>query len=348
MSLQWQASLDPPAPLIEQLAELNPANPFCTRQFAEAQRQMGARVCILGVGEHDRLAVGCFGFIRGEYVRRRLQIASLPVVPEGDIFWRGLQTFCRRSGIWQVQVDSYASVAADVPHLPGENGRRQRMEYILDLSASDPFSGASSNHRRNIARGISAQLSVRRTRDPELCRTHVELIEASFRRRRQRGETVEFESDVSSAVALLTSQAGEFFQALEGAQVVSSLLVLRSRTGAYYQSAGTSPRGMEVGASPFLISKLVDILQQEGVQVFNLGGAGAESPGLQRFKAGFGTRKVELTAASFCPQAVVQRGFYAVLRALREEQRNLCKRVGSRATAPSPAEKQMLAEEQKS
>jgi hypothetical protein len=347
MSLQWQASLDPPAPHIEQLAELNPANPFCTPQYAQAQRGMGERVCFLRLGTAGHLVAGCLGFIHGKFLRRRLQIVSLPVLPEGDIFWRGLQTSCRRWGIWQVQVDSYASPAADIPHLPGENKRRQRTEYILDLSASDPLSGASSNHRRNIARGISAQLSVRRTRAPEWCRTHLELMEASFRRRRQRGESVDFESDISSAVALLTSQAGEFFQALEGAQVVSSLLVLRSRTGAYYQSAGTSPRGMEVGASPFLISKVAGILQQEGVQVFNLGGAGPESSGLQRFKAGFGARKVELTAASFCPQAVLQRGFYAVLRALREKQRSLCKRVGSRVTAPSPAEKQVLAAGQK-
>jgi hypothetical protein len=342
MSLRWQASLDPPVPLVDRLSNLYPTNPFCTPQFAAARQRLGERVCVLGLGAGDNLVSGCLGFIRGKWARCRLQIASMPILPEGEVFWRGLRQLCRESGIWLLQVESYASPGAVIPSLPGEIGRRQRVEYILDLQAVDPLNGASPNHRRNIARGASAGLAIRRTRNPELCATHLAVMEASLQRRANRGEDIEFDSNVSSVATLLTSQAGELFQVLEGDQIVSSLLVLRSRSGAYYQSAGTSLRGMEVGASPFLISQVARMLQQEGTQVFNLGGAGPEGPGLQRFKAGFGARKVELMAASFCPQPRLQRGLYAVLRALREKQRTALGILDSQKSTPA-AEKRMLA-----
>jgi hypothetical protein len=54
----------------------------------------------------------------------------------------------------------------------------------------------------------------------------------------------------------------------------------QSSTGAYYQSVGTPPEGLKLGASPFLISQVAGILRQEGVQIFNLGGAGEDNPGL--------------------------------------------------------------------
>ena len=56
------------------------------------------------------------------------------------------------------------------------------------------------------------------------------------------------------------------------------------------------------------------MLKQEGMRVFNLGGAGDDSPGLQRFKAGFNTREVRLQAATFCPRRAVERKFHAALR----------------------------------
>jgi lipid II:glycine glycyltransferase (peptidoglycan interpeptide bridge formation enzyme) len=115
-------------------------------------------------------------------------------------------------------------------------------------------------------------------------------------------------------LALLASRAGEIFQAVDGDRVLSSILVLRSSTGAYYQSAGTSPEGMKVGASPFLISQVAGILRQEGVQIFNLGGAGEDNPGLQRFKAGFNVRQISLQAATFCPKSVSERKFHTALR----------------------------------
>jgi hypothetical protein len=78
---------------------------------------------------------------------------------------------------------------------------------------------------------------------------------------------------------------------------MSSILLLRSKRSAYYQSAGTSPEGMSVGASHFLIHNVCKKLKDGGVWVFNLGGA-PEGSSLARFKSGFGAVEVSLEACS--------------------------------------------------
>ena len=171
--------------------------------------------------------------------------------------------------------------------------------------------GVSTQHRRNIVRASKAGLSLRRTREASACAKHLELMDASTERRASRGEKVDSGQDSARPLALLASGSGEIFQAVMGEQVLSSILVLRSSQGAYYQSAGTLPEGMRLGASPFLVSQVAALLKQEGARVFSLGGASAESPGLRRFKAGFGAREFELQAASFCPKSAAQRRLQA-------------------------------------
>jgi len=305
----------------DQMAEADAINPFCTPQFVEARVRQGQQPCLFTLSNQNEMASGCLGFLHGKFLWRNLHIVSLPRLPDSDLFWRGLWQFCLESGVWLLQVDSYGSPEADIPSLPGGIAWRERFEYILDLSSGDFHERMSANHRRNMSRAASAQLTIRCTRDVEGLTAHVLLMGFSRDRREKRGEQIEFASDSSPLHALLSTGAGQLFQAVQDNKVFSSVLVLRSRPGAYYQSAGTSPRGMEIGASHFLISQVGSILRQEGVQVFNLGGASPESAGLRRFKAGFGARELRLTAASFCPRPAVQRGLRKTLKALREKQR---------------------------
>jgi len=100
--------------------------------------------------------------------------------------------------------------------------------------------------------------------------------------------------------------------------VVSSLMVLLCRDGAYYQSAGTSPEGMDIGASTFLVSEAIRELAQEEKTVFNLGGAGPESEGLRRFKAGFGAKPVALAAGVYQVGSPMQRGLQSAIKLIRE------------------------------
>ena len=316
MSLEFRSVLRPPASLVERLAHSDPANPLHTCEYVNAHESLGARPCFIGLyrGTTD-LVAGCIGFLSGSFLRRNLHICSLPSLPDPATFWQGLRELCRALGVWRLQIDTYASpAAADIPQLPGELERRIRFEYVLDLGYENVLDGVSGQHRRNISRALKAGLSIRRTRETSACVEHLALMNASTERRVNRGEKADLHEDRARPLALLASRSGEIFQAVSSERILSSILVLRSRKGAYYQSAGTLPEGMKRGASPFLVSQVADILKQEGAQVFNLGGSSPDSAGLRRFKAGFGAREIALQAASFCPKSVVERKLHGALR----------------------------------
>jgi hypothetical protein len=313
VNLQFRSVPGPPASLIERVAACDPTNPFYTPEYATANQSLGAQACFLGLCAENEVVSGCVAFLSGSFLRRCLKLPSLPNVSDPPAFWRGVLKTCRELRVWNLQIESYASQVGEIPPLPGELTRRDRVEYVLDLGRENVLDGISSQHRRNISRASKAGLSIRRTRAQSACAQHRELMDSSLERRANRGEKVHL-LEVATPLALLASQSGEIFQAVDGDRVLSSVLVLRSSQGAYYQSAGTLPDGMKLGASPFLISQMASILKQEGVQVFNLGGAGKGSPGLQRFKAGFNAREIALQAATFCPKSVTERKFHTALR----------------------------------
>ena len=314
MSLEFRSMLAPPVPLIERIAASDPTNPFCTAEYVSATESLGAQACMMGLWQADEPVTGCFGFLTGSFLRRSLTIPSLPGIPEQQVFWEGLMQLCRELKVWRLEIDTYSSPAVELPQLQGELTRRTRWEYVLDLTGGNILDGVSSHHRRNITRAIQSGLVLQRTRSASACAQHLELMRSSMQRRADRGEAVNTERDNARELALLASGSGEIFLAVRGEQVMSSGLVLRSRKGAYYQTAGNSPEGLNLGASPFLTSQIASTLQQEGVCLFNIGGTGADNPGLRRFKAGFGAREIELQAASFCPKSVVERKVHDVLR----------------------------------
>ncbi len=315
MNLQFRSTLKPPLHLFECTAACDPANPFHTSQYVKASESLGKRACLVGLYNGDNLVAGCPAFVSGSFLTRSLVIDSLPAIPSPELFWRGLLDLCRSLKVWRLQIGTYASPAAEIPHLPGEMGRQTRCEHVLDLNREDILEGASSQHRRNVSRASKAGLTIVRTLEAGARARHVALMNASLERRAKRGEAVGSSRQDARLSALLSNGAGELFQATNGQQILSSILILRASQGAYYESAGTLPEGMKIGASPFLVSRVAAILKGEGSRIFNLGGATAENPGLVRFKTGFGTREVALEAASFCPKSVVEARVQTALRA---------------------------------
>ncbi len=89
------------------------------------------------------------------------------------------------------------------------------------------------------------------------------------------------------------------FQAFHDGQPVSSMLVAQAVRGAYLQSSGTSPAGMDTGASHFLLYEILSRLQLDGVDVFNLGGVDNIDSGLALFKSHFGATPILLESAEF-------------------------------------------------
>jgi hypothetical protein len=314
VNLQFCSVPKPPASLIEQVEACDPTNPFYTSEYVSAGESLAEEACFIGLCRETEVVSGCIGFLSGSFLRRSLVIHSLPSLPNPDIFWQGLLDLCGELKVWRLQVDTYASPAADIPELPGELDRRPRSEYVLDLECDNVLNGAGSQLRRNISRATKAGLSIRRTREASACAQHLDLMDASMERRANRGEEVEIGQQGARPLALLSSKSGELFQAVKEDRVLSSILILSSSQGAYYQSAGASPEGMKLGASAFLISSVATILKQAGFRIFNLGGATADNPGLQRFKAGFGGREITLEAASFCPRSVVERTVHSAMR----------------------------------
>ena len=129
---------------------------------------------------------------------------------------------------------------------------------------------------------------------------------------------------------LLESGAGELFQAMLGDQVASSLLVLRSSTGAYSESSGNSPEGMTIGASHFLRYETAIALQQDGKRVFYLGGARAHETGLRSYKSGFGTTLLPMSSVTAYLGGPLRRKVSTVADLVRHDPREILRTIAGR------------------
>jgi RimJ/RimL family protein N-acetyltransferase len=286
--------------LLAELEALQPENPFATAKFFNASERLGLTTWVLGIRDASGgLKSGCCGLMRVGRLNRSLQIPSLPFARLDSPFWSGLQEFCRAQRITVLSLDSFGSPSgSEIPPLGARFTSTGRQEFVLALGG-DLLPRVGSNHKRNIKKSQKAGVSAVRSSSLEAIRVHESLMRLSMDRRRSRGEDVAGGTDDGSrdCAAYVQSGAGEFFQAVREGTVLSSVLVLRSARGAYYQSAGTSPDGMSVGASHFLIYSIAMQLTAEGVTSFNLGGAD-EGSSLARFKEGFGASRVLLTSAT--------------------------------------------------
>ncbi len=155
----------------------------------------------------------------------------------------------------------------------------------------------SGNHRRNLKKGQNHGLRISNISDLEALDIHCDLVMESLRRRKSKAEKVDVSVNRPMIEALLTSGCAEIWQATHDDHCHSSIVLLRSANVAYYHSAGTAAQGRKSGASVTLILSVAEQLRSEDVKIFNLGGAGAESAGLRRFKQGFGAKEIGLGRA---------------------------------------------------
>lgn len=270
----------------ERLEAAAPENPFLTHSYATVRQRLGEELVMLEAGPQL-----CPAYVKRGRISANLEVPSLPFAPS-DGFVSYLVHFCRRRHIYEADLYTFASRKLNIPKLPREIERRNRTEFLFDLTVPAEKWKIGETHRRHIRRAQKNAISVRRARSEGL-RDHLSVCGDSMLRRRERGENVPSVEHDPQLAALVQGGVGELFQAVRQETVLSSMLVIRSRTGAYYHSAGTSPEGMELGASHFLVHFIAGLLQDEGMESFNLGGAEVESPGLRAFKSRFGTRPVE-------------------------------------------------------
>ena len=299
---RFRAILAPAADDLARAAALDPANPFAAPAWAEGRARLGQRPIVLAVEHGPAIVAACLGFSRAGRFKRTLEIPSLP--PLGDFaetFWTGLRAHAAAAGMDVLEINSFGSAASDIPALGVELGRRDRLEHVLDLGGPELFGRLSGNHRGKVRKARKAGVRVERMTGDQALAAHVGAINASMRRRAERGEQVEEASDDTLFRAMLATGAATLHQALDAGTgaMLSSALVLRAAAGAYLQTSGSTPAGLSVGSPPLLVHEIAEALRAEGYREFNLGGAMEDNPGLLEFKVGFGTRRVPLASAEF-------------------------------------------------
>ncbi|MBZ5580678.1 MAG: GNAT family N-acetyltransferase [Acidobacteriia bacterium] len=295
---EFFAEADPGQARCGELASLQPANPFATFPYLQAERSFGGGAWLLGCASGGELRYGCLGFLRSGRLDRRLTLPSLP--PAEEPFWSGLAEFCRKKGVTILELNTFASPAVAIPSLGEERRRVERHEFVVPMDG--PGDGLLQqmhpHHRRMVRKGMKAGLEVRVTRDPGYLKEHVAVMRSSLTRRESRGEDVWSEPDAELLRPYLDGVC-RLFQAVAGAETVSSMTVAESSGGGYLHTAGTSPEGMRIGASHFLLYEILKACRQNGGRIFNLGGVSDLSSGLALYKRHFGAHPVTLEAAEF-------------------------------------------------
>ncbi len=299
MPLKFNAVIDPPAETVQAFSDLAPENPFYTVEYLEVRRRLGAEPSAITLDSEQGPVTGCLGFLTRGKLNSRIEITSLPLLPDQGLFWNGLFGFCRSQGISVLNADSFASTEATITEQRHRVSHKRRSEYRLDLRQPDLWALTNRRTHRLIKKARSFGLTVQRSSDADARAIHVALANASLERLRGKGESIESAIKLDEVNAFLECGAGELFQAVGGDEVHSSILVARSRTGGYSQSSGTSEPGRGIGSSHFLFHEIACLLKSEGVELFNFGGADEHSKGLQEFKLGLGAEKIELESAEF-------------------------------------------------
>ena len=296
--MTFEAETAPPPERVRELSEATPWSPFNSAAYAEATATPSMMPCLLTWRSKSNLE-GCLAFTSGRRRFRRLVIPTAPRLSAAGSFWTGVLEFCNARQISELQIDSFASREPTLPAYPYPCETAVRSEFVLDLSDEITLDSMSKNHRRNIRKAAAKGVVVRRSTDPRDSAGHVELIMASMSRRSARGETIAINDEAEPYRRLLQAGAGELFQAWLDDELLASLLILRTEHTGYYQTAGTNPDGMSLGASPYLVTETAKLLAADRLRWFNLGGAGNDSTGLRRFKKGFGSEEISLQAARY-------------------------------------------------
>jgi Acetyltransferase (GNAT) domain len=334
MGLEFHAEFDPSEGAVRKVSALAPANPFYTPEYCAAQRTTGVRPVVLSLQDRGGAVTACIALLRQGRISSTIEIDSLPVVEGEREFWEGLARLCKDRHIVNLLINQYASAPTAVPRLQGEVSRKALLEFVLPLDRNDRWRRIHRSHRWRINRARRWGLEIRRSRDPRDCDSHAAVMAASMARRGARGEVVPDGVPLRECMALVGCGAGELFQVILDGRVLSSALVLIAEHGAYYQTSGTSPEGMERGASHLLIHDVAVCLKDQGIGVFNLGGVGpGDSAGLHEFKAGFGAETVPLESVEFSTGTWLRKGIGGVARVLHAGMSRAHGLIGARSAA---------------
>src|SRR5687768_7062399 len=84
--MEFQAHRDPSNERCERMAAMSPANPFMTAAYLNARMALGGQPYILSLEDTTEVYAACPALLRSGYLTRSLEIVSLPLLPEVEVF----------------------------------------------------------------------------------------------------------------------------------------------------------------------------------------------------------------------------------------------------------------------
>ncbi len=319
----------PSSGILQKYSQLAGSPCFYREEFLRASVFAGTEIVAFSVENNGATACFAVGFETKGLLSSILTFPTFPRIIDSDpdvvtLFWSGLKTYCRRRRIYKLYLNSFEAIPIDVPELGIPVLQLKRSEYLLDLTLEPVqlFNSFSSNHRRNIRKVEKQNFIFKVVNTLDSCRAHRDLIDHSMNRRRLRGEAVPTGINLNLHHTLVSTGAGSLMQLASQDEVLSSFLILTSDKSAYYQSGGTSKKGMELGASHYLMWKTIEHLRNKGIQYLNLGGVTAcDSSGLLRYKSGFGAKEIKLAHLEFFMGSSLAQKVYTGVQAFKQSLR---------------------------
>jgi len=258
------------------------------------------------------LALGIVSKPKQKYIGRffkKIDFNSNPVILDNneDIFKemvKDIFIFCEKKKFLSLRIDSYYS--KNSVYAPNESTVKAnpRIEFILDLKKTEEelWNNMKSSHRRKVKNGIKNDLSFIEDKSVDGVIKLRSLQIESRDRKIEQGDYYEIgrvEDYIRMRENLLYKDNAKLFFVKRGEELLSGALFILFNQKVFYLLGGTSSKGFESDASPFLFWNAILHFKKEGFTEFNFGGVPreAENPssqsfGLYRFKDGFGGKKV--------------------------------------------------------
>lgn len=166
-------------------------------------------------------------------------------------------------------------------------GHIQSEQFILD-TAPIKHENLSSNTKRNITKAAKSCVICVLPSDEAISK-YIEMVNYSDERRTTQGIKNAKHQHQAVKAAIKNGYSRLYF-ARCGETIASAVFIGVIYDRAYYLMGGTNPEGMNIGASPFLLLRVAEQLEKEGVKSLTLGLANRES--LKKFKYGLGARSL--------------------------------------------------------
>ncbi|MCK5034613.1 MAG: GNAT family N-acetyltransferase [Candidatus Sabulitectum sp.] len=273
------------------LSAFFPSSPLATNEYIASLKSTGKPFTMI-TGESNGIPVSAALLtFHSTRIERKVSVNVISIRQEDSLsFWTQLLKYLNSINIHTLQILTFCSEPFPVPEIRNIIKGKERWEYHLQLKNFN-MTTLHSKHRNMVRKAEKAQVSFSCCNGVDSLDQHVEMQHLSQLRRNLESDHKETNPFVK---ALLENDAAELCFAKHNGKVISSACILKTKNGGYLFSAGTSPLGMELGASNYLLYKVMELYKDRGLSLFNLGGVTSNETGLNSFKKRFGGVKIFL------------------------------------------------------